>query len=262
MPSLMIDLHSSPSCGRCRQALQHLNAYDAIKVLHRFSALSGARLLLTTSYTLAGIGRHWHADENFTPQLPGATAVLMDLQRPPFDLLGSLSAWLEKQSGESAHSVHSAHQAAGHLPGYATRTAAAGTAGAGLVCNFLGDCDLETRAPAATAGAAIARRGVRGGKGHTEVLGLWRLPLLVKASPSACSGEGVPLHALDRAGGLGMVGGMSGEPVKHHQLREAPREGAASKTAAIANATKPAVGRHGHHERGAGHVRRTRIRVG
>ena len=216
----------------CRQALQHLNAYDALQVLHRFSSLSGARLLLTTSYTLAGIGRYWQRDENFTPQLPGATAVLMDLQQPPFDLLGTLSSWLEKQSGESVHGAPGQMLAPGY--GQPSRMAA---------------------------GAAGARRG---GKGHTELLGLWRLPLLVKASQSACSGEGVPLHALDRAWGRGMVGGLqmqSGSPAARPP-REVPG-GVESRAPAIANATKSVAVRYEHGHEHAGHVRRTtRIRVG
>jgi len=54
----------------CRQALQHLNAYDALRVLHQFSR-SGARLLLTTSYELHRDVRFFKPDENYAPQKPG-----------------------------------------------------------------------------------------------------------------------------------------------------------------------------------------------
>ena len=67
----------------CRQALQHLNAYDALRVLHQFSR-SGAKMLLTTSYTIRGSA--WLRDENYAPQLPGGEMIMMDLSKEPFDL--------------------------------------------------------------------------------------------------------------------------------------------------------------------------------
>jgi hypothetical protein len=90
----------------CRQALQHLNAHSALRVLHQFSR-SGASYLLTTTYSLKGYrqepgfavqGDSWLADENYTPRLPGADSILMDLTRPPFSLAPMLASHVENDN--------------------------------------------------------------------------------------------------------------------------------------------------------------------
>ena len=129
----------------CRQALQHLNAYDALRVLHQFSR-SGASYLLTTTYRLSGYRQHregwqppgdplWNADENFTPQLPGKSVVLFDLTRPPFSLGPMLTSQIENEQ--------------------------------------------EYVDPASAAAASQSPSCTRG---HREMLGLWPLPLKVRCA--------------------------------------------------------------------------------
>ena len=95
------DLALSPLPGRpgdvimCRQALQHLNAHDVLRVLHQFLR-SGAQLLLTTSYELRlTTYRLVKADENYAPQQPGKDMFFIDLLKEPFDLPPMLEAYVD-----------------------------------------------------------------------------------------------------------------------------------------------------------------------
>ena len=84
-----------------RQALQHLNAYDALRVMHQWSALasdSGARpLLLTTTYEQP----HGNPDENYRPKLPDADMVFLNFLRPPFDLPPPLETFIEQNRSDA-----------------------------------------------------------------------------------------------------------------------------------------------------------------
>lgn len=81
-----------------RQALQHLNAEEALRVLHRWSR-SGSRFLLQTQYSLRGV-----ADENFN-RLSGGDWARHDFTRPPYNLTAPLRTWPD--SDDDAHSTES-----------------------------------------------------------------------------------------------------------------------------------------------------------
>ena len=84
-----------------RQALQHLNAYDVLHVMHQWSALaseSGARpLLLTTTYEQP----NGNPDENYRPKPPGADMVFLNFLRPPFDLPPPLETFIEQNRSDA-----------------------------------------------------------------------------------------------------------------------------------------------------------------
>ena len=81
----------------CRQALQHLNAHEALRVLHHFSR-TPATLLISTTYTLQRWGkRKWRIDENYVPQWPGSEMLWMDLMREPFDLPSMVSSFQDRK---------------------------------------------------------------------------------------------------------------------------------------------------------------------
>ena len=80
-----------------RQALQHLNAEEALRVLHRWSR-SGSRFLLQTQYSLRGA-----ADENYN-RLSGGDWARVDFTRPPYNLTRPLRTWTDS-SGEGYDEV-------------------------------------------------------------------------------------------------------------------------------------------------------------
>ena len=80
-----------------RQAMQHLNAQLAMRVLHQFSRVPrvrgrGVPLLLTTSYQLGP--ERW--DENYRRKEPGAGVILLDFRRAPFSLPPPLEVFEEQ----------------------------------------------------------------------------------------------------------------------------------------------------------------------
>lgn len=104
----VVDLAASPPPRGdlifSRQALQHLNAHDALHVLHQWSAPGVSSLLLTTSYQRFKAprpnmpGRHadWDGPHNFKLQAPGSHMTFMDLQKTPFDLPAPLETFVEQ----------------------------------------------------------------------------------------------------------------------------------------------------------------------
>ena len=83
----------------CRQALQHLNAHEALRVLHHFSR-SHATMLLTTTYELFPSRRFWRPDENYIPQSPGKEMLFLDLTKDPFELPPMLDRFVDVQRQE------------------------------------------------------------------------------------------------------------------------------------------------------------------
>jgi hypothetical protein len=73
-----------------RQTLQHLQAEDSLRVLHRWSR-SGSRYLMQTQYTLSGV-----PNENYN-RLKGGDHARVDFLRPPYNLTHPLRRYLDSE---------------------------------------------------------------------------------------------------------------------------------------------------------------------
>ena len=75
-----------------RQMTQHMNAYDVLRMFHKWSRLAAASpaLLLTTSYEKAVNG-------NFDPRLPGHDMIFLDFSQPPFNFPRPMEAFVEQR---------------------------------------------------------------------------------------------------------------------------------------------------------------------
>ena len=86
-----------------RQALQHLNAFDALNVMHHWSILAHGRakppLLLATTYEMKR-ERQQRIAENFKYKTPDKDMLFLDFGIPPFGMPPPITAFYEQDRPE------------------------------------------------------------------------------------------------------------------------------------------------------------------